>query len=163
MSLETLMEQSGFKPEANADGEFKPLVGTYVCEWKVLRPEVDAKNGDAPYYQAEFKVLEVLAGDPAKDSDFNDFRKRYYVDWNSTDEKQAANLKKLANDVFTGTGLELPMKQVGFEAGFADVVGKKVYIRAWGWKKDDGKTSQMFVVQKPEVAEKKRSQDSLAF
>jgi hypothetical protein len=157
------MEQSGFKPEANADGEFKPLVGTYVCEWKVLRPEVDAKNGEAPYYQAEFKVLEVLAGDPAKDSDFNDFRKRYYVDWNSTDEKQAENLKKLANDVFTGTGLELPMKQAGFEAGFADVVGKKVYIRAWGWKRDDGKTAQMFVVQKPEVAEKKRSQDSLAF
>ena len=163
MNLEEMMKEAGFKPEANTDGEFKKYKGNYLCTWAVLRAEIDEKNDSAPYYQVEYKIKETLDGDPARDGQYNDFQRRFYVDWNVADEKQAAKLKKLTNDIFTATGIEMPMVKAEFEAKFTEVVGQPAYLRAWEWKRDDGKSLQMYSVQKPEVAEKKRSSESLAF
>lgn len=158
MDILESLKAAGFKPESNTDGEFKALKGTYECTIQTLRPEVDTKNDNAKYYQFELKPSAVLEGDAFGDK-FT-FRRRIYMDG----EKAAENLKKLLNDLFT-CGLELNTSSIeNMEADFVKAIGLKAYCRAWAWK-PEGKDSevQMFVIQKPGVAEKKRTKDSLTF
>jgi|GEM_PF-5193586 len=158
MSLIENLKAAGFKPEANTDGEFKPLKGTYKCQITTLRPEIDQKNNNAKYYQLELKPIEVLEGDPFGDKFA--FKKRYYVDG----DKAAENLKSLLNALFTA-GIELDMSSdAALETDFVKAINQVAYVRSWGWL-PEGKESpvQMFNILKEKVAEKKRSKDSLAF
>lgn len=158
MSLIENLKASGFKLEANTDGEFKPLKGTYKNIVHSLRPEIDQKNGNAKYYFLELKPSEVIEGD-AFGERFT-FKKRYYVDG----DKAAENLKEMLNALFTA-GIELDMSSdAAMEADFANVIGKPVYTRAWGWLPEGAEQPrQMFNVIKGKVAEKKRTATSLAF
>ena len=168
MGLTDNLRAKGFKPEANVDGEFKPLKGTYACEITVLRPEVDEKNNGAKYYQVEYKPKAVLEGDPFGDK-FS-FRKRVYVDGDKAED----NLQAMLDDLFT-CGIELDMSSDdAMEASFTLAIGKTAYIRAWGWTPDkdrtgnaipesDRKAFQQFVVQKQAVAEKRRNSTALPF
>ncbi len=148
---------AGWKPEENSDGEFKPLVGTYEVEVVTLRPEIDQKNSNAKYYQFELKPLSVLDGD-AFGEKFS-FRKRYYVDGDKAQE----NLKKLLNDLFTlGVTLDTTSDEA-MEASFVKAIGVKGYVRSWGWTPEGKSAVQMFVVQKPKVAQRKVKADTLPF
>jgi len=154
MGVVDSLKKDGWKPELNMDGEFKPLVGTYKAEIIALRPEIDTKNGNAKYYQLEVKPLEMIYGDTFGDK-FT-FRKRYYIDG----EKGAANLQKMLNDLFT-CGIELDTQSdEHMEADFEKAIGKTAFVRSWGWKKDDGNTAQMFVIQQEKVALKKKKSDT---
>lgn len=157
MGLVDNLKAQGFKLEANEDGMFKPLVGTYECVIVALRPEIDTKNGNAKFYQMELKPSIVLEGDAVGDK-FS-FKKRYYVDG----DKAEANLKKLLKDLFT-CGLELDMSSdSAFEADFEKAIGVKAYVRAWAWTPEGKDPMQSFVIQQPKVAEKKKKSEALPF
>ena len=174
MSLADKLTQANFKPENNTDGEWLPYNGTYKCTWKTLRADYDEKNQGA-FVQAEWDIQEVLTGDMKRDSKFPAFRKRYYFDFDEPTDEQVETAKKLANDVFTATGIDLELgSKQAFIASADKVIGQEAYLRAWGFafdKKQDGtpipesdrKQIQSFVVQKASVAEKKRSSESVAF
>lgn len=158
MGLVDQLKSAGFKPEANTDGEFKPLKGTYKASVVALRPEKDTKNKDAKFYLLELKPQEALEGDAFGDK--MTFRKRYYMDG----DKAADNLKDMLNALFTA-GIELDTaSDEALEASFEKAINKTVYLRAWGWK-PDGKDStyQMFSIIKEKVAEKKKSTAALPF
>jgi len=158
MGLLDNLKNAGFKPEANTDGEFKPLVGSYECNITVLRPEVDKKNNNAKFYQLCLKPVVALEGDAFGDK--FEFKKRYYVDG----DKATENLQKLINDLFTA-GIELDLSSdAAFEADFPKAIGAKAFVRSWGWK-PEGKDqpTQMFVIQKEKVAAKKKNENSLTF
>ena len=157
MGLVDNLKTAGFKPNANDDGIFKPLKGTYECNIEVLRPDTDKNNNNAKYYQMELKPVVALDGDPFGDK-FT-FRKRYYVDG----DKAIANFEKLVNDLFT-CGLELNMEtDEAFEADFPKAIGVKAYVRAWAWTPEGKEPQQSFVIQQPKIAEKKRSKETLPF
>mgnify|MGYP001559556343 CR=1 FL=1 len=174
MGLADKLKERGFKPEASSDGEWNPYNGTYRCPIRTLRPDRDEKN-QADFIQLELDIEEVLVGDMKRESKFPAFRKRYYVDWDTPSDDQADNAQELANVVFTGTGIDLDFSSAeAFKASAEQVIGKEVYIRAWGHtfdKKQDGtpipdeqrKATQFWVAQKKNVAEKKRSAQSVAF
>lgn len=158
MSLTGNLKAAGFKLQANTDGEFVPLKGTYECLIEVLRPEIDKKNNNAKFYQLELRPVTVLEGDPFGEK-FT-FRKRYYVDG----DKAAKNFEKLVNDLFTA-GLEFDMSSdEAFEAEFTKAIGQKMFVRSWGWTPDGKDTAvQQMSVLKEKVAEKKRGAGSLNF
>lgn len=159
MSVFEKLKSAGFKPEANTDGEFKPLVGTYAGAISVLRADVDGKNGNAKFYQLEVKPEEVLEGDTFGEK-FT-FRRRYYID---DAEKGVENLKKLINDLFTcGVELDATAGEAGFEAGFEKAIGAKAYVRAWAWTPEGKSPVQQFVIQKAGIAEKKRGAATVGF
>lgn len=164
MSIAEKMKARGYKPEASTDGEFKPLVGTYLTELITMRKEVDEKNGNVEYYQVEYKPKEQLEGDMFGEK-FT-FRKRVYLPDGSGTEEQNANaeakLEKLINDMFTISGEDPDLSSdESLDAYLKSHVGKEAYVRSWGWKQDSGKELQMFVVQKASVAEKRRSSESV--
>ena len=159
MSLTDKLREAGFKPSQNTDGEFKPYTGTYKVETKVLRPDVDDKG--QKFYQAEWNIIETLEGMPKRDSKYSAFRKRYFID---DPDKGLDNLKKLLNDFFT-IGVELDQSSdEAFEESFKSAIGSQGYIRGWEWTPDGkDRAQQSFVIQKAQVAEKKRSTQSLPF
>lgn len=156
-SLTDQLKALGFKPEANTDGEFKPLVGTYAATIQTLRSEIDTKNDNAKFYQLEIKPNEVIEGETFGEKFL--FKRRYYVDG----DKAAENLKKLINDMFTA-GVELDTSSdAALEASFEKAIGAACYVRSWGWTpKDKTSPTQMFVIQKAAVAEKKRATSTSA-
>lgn len=161
MSLSEALKASGFKAEANTDGEWQPYKGTYEVEWKALRKEIDKKNGDAEYLLAELDIVTTLEGDQKRDSQYADFSRRVYLDGDKAQDK----MKKLINDVFTFAGIDPDMtSDEAMLASLQKVVGQVGFVRAWGWKPENGdKHIQFWVALKPEVAEKKRSADSVSF
>ena len=174
MSLEDKLKAKGFKPEASDDGEWKPYIGTYKCSFKTLRVERDEKNA-CDFIQLELDIVEHIAGDAKRDSKFPAFKKRYYIDFDNPTDDHVENFEKLSKVVFTGTGLELSStNKQSFIASAGQVIGKTVYIRAYGWTpekdmsgneipEDKRKTNQMWTAQKEAVAEKKRSAESMPF
>ena len=155
MGLEEMMEDAGFKTEVNVDEGFKKYKGTYLCTLTVLRPETDEANDNAFYYQVEFDITHVLEGMPKRESQYSDISKRVYVDWASNDPKALKALKKLRDDIFTATRIDMPKKQVEFEAKFAELIGKSFFLNTWGWKREGKKEAQMYKVLTKEDAEKK--------
>ena len=174
MSLAEKLKAAGFKPEASTEGEWKSYNGTYRCSWKTLRPEYDEKN-QGWYVQAEWDIEEVLAGDMKRDSKYPAFRKRYYFDWENPTEDNLDSAKALANDIFTVTGGEIDFtSKESFAEAAKGIIGKDTYLRAWEWKpekkadgtpipEDQRRGLQQFRIQKKEVAEKKRTEQSVAF
>lgn len=174
MSIADRLKEAGFKPEVSTEGEWQPYNGTYRCTIKALRVERDEKNA-CDFVQAEYDIEETLEGDPKRDSKYPAFRKRYYMDFENPTDAHLENVKKLSNAVFTATGLELDYTdKQSFIASAAACIGLDIYIRAWGWKpekdvkgnaiaEENQKTIQQFSVVKKEVAEKKRSSNSVAF
>jgi len=121
----------GFTPEINEDGSgFDILEGVYATKVNYLRPE---KNKDGAYdrYRAEYEVTEVIKGNG------NPGRKL----WSTYYKDNEASIKKLVSDFFTaGITLDTSSDEA-FEASFENAIGKKVYVRGWGWtpsKKMDG-------------------------
>jgi hypothetical protein len=175
MSLADKLKARGFEAEANKDGEFKPLKGTYECKWRALRWEHD-ENNSADFVQIEIDVVETIEGDTAATGgDYANFKKRVYLDLASDDDRDANKAERLANDVFTASGVDLDFaSKDAMTAQFEEVISKPVYVRAWGWTpekavdgteipKDERKARQMFSIIKEAVAEKKRSANSVAF
>lgn len=174
MNITEALKTAGFKPEANTDGEWKPYIGTYKCVWKTLRPEVQQKDG-AEFVQAEWSIVEALAGDPKRESKYADFRRRYYFSWENPTEDELDNIKGLMNDIFTATGKDVNMSsKEAFSAAAVEIAGAEAYIRGWGWTperdtkgnslpEDQRKTIQQFVIQRKATAEKKRTGASLPF
>lgn len=157
MSLVESLKAAGFKPEANTDGEFKALRGTYECSIVTLRSEVDAKNSNAKFYQLELKPTSALEGDTFGDK-FH-FKRRYYADG----EKATENLKKLVNDMFTcGVTLDLASDSA-LEQSFSDAIGKTAFVRSWGWTPEGKDEQQSFVIQKAGVAAKRKKAEAVPF
>lgn len=151
------LRQNNWKPEASSDGEFKPLVGTYLTAITALRPDVDKKNNNAKFYELEVKPKEKIDGDEF--SERFSFKKRFYVDG----DKAAEKLKDMLNILFTA-GVELDLtSDASMEADFNKAIGKSLHVRSWGWTNDAGKQIQMWVAQKAGIAEKKRNAGSHAF
>ena len=160
MDITSALRDSGFKPEASTDREWKPLKGRYATNWVTLRPETDDKG--QKYYQAEWKVTETLDGATPNPSKYPEFKRRYYM---VDGERSSAqdNLKALLNATFTA-GVELDTSSdEALETSFANVIGVRCYIRAWGWQGDDGVTRQSFVLQKEVVAQKKKKGPAVPF
>jgi hypothetical protein len=168
MGVIDALKAGGWKPTPNEDGDFRPLKGTYLCNIVTLRPEQDEKNGNAKFYQFELKPQEVLEGDEFGEK--MTFRRRVYVDG----PKAEKNLGNLLDDLFTA-GIELDTaSDEAMEASFERAIGQTAYVRAWGWTPDkdvqgnaipeaDRKSFQQWVIQKSNVAEKKRQAGSHAF
>lgn len=145
----------GFTPEINTDESgFDVLEGTYLTNINRLSPEAGKdKQGNRDSakdcYSIEYQVEQVIKGNgnPGRK-----LWKRYYKD----NEK---DMKNLLNDLFTaGITLDTSSDEAGFEASFERAIGKKVYLRGWGWtptKRQDGtaipadeqKARQQFVVK----------------
>ena len=174
MSIQEKLVEAGFKPEVSTEGEWQPYKGVYLCKIVTLRPEFDEKNS-AHFVQVEYDISEVLTGDMKRESKYPAFRKRYYLDWDNPEDSHLENVKSLSNDIFTATGKEMDWTdKAQFSASAESLIGQDVYLRAWGWTPDKDikgnpladdqkRTIQQFKVMKKEVAEKRRTADSVAF
>lgn len=143
------MKAAGFKPKASQDGVWEPYNGVYKLEWTTCRKEVDQKNGNVEYIQAEWNILEALAGTDKRPSKYADFRKRYYIEG----DKAADNMQKFLDDAFTfGVDLSQATDET-LESKFGEIVGKIGFGRAWAWTPDDAaEPRQMFTLTQEKVA-----------
>ena len=111
---------AGMKPEV--DDGFEAFKGMYKAVISSLTAGANQRT-EEPQYTLELQVAELLEGDRA-------VGRKLWLRYPKTE----AGLSSLNNALFTA-GLELDRASgvAGMEASFANVQGKTVYIRAWGW------------------------------
>ena len=156
-----VMRESGFKPKANVDEDFPAIKGEYRVDVKALKPWIGKESGDKEAYMLELRVTETLSGDKADGRNFSRFyrvggKMREWKDGVSHDRDVSAtdvieSLKALASDVYTLEGAPtLDMSSTeAFEAGFADIIGRTGYVRAWHFpsRDDADKKVQQWVLK----------------
>lgn len=143
----------GFTPQVNEDSQGFPVIeGVCVTKVNYLRPEKD-RDGVVNRYRRELEVIEVLSGNGQVGRKL----------WTTFYQDNEESVKKLVNDCFTsGITLNLASKEA-MEASFEETIGKKVYVRCWGWtpeKKQDGtpipvderEAKQQFIVKTDKAA-----------
>lgn len=143
------LKAAGYKAKASQDGVWEPYNGVYKLEWVTCRKEVDAKNGNVEYIQAEWNIVETLAGTDKRPSKYADFKKRYYIEG----DKAADNMQKFLDDAFT-YGVDMGNESdASLEGRFPEVIGKIGYGRAWAWTPDDAQSpKQMFTLTQEKAA-----------
>ena len=146
------LKKAGYKPKASQDGIWEPYTGVYKLDWVTCRKEIDAKNGNVAYIQAEWNILETLAGTDKRPSKYADFRKRYYIEG----EKAEENMQKFLDDAFTfGIDLSDSSDESSLEGRFGELVGRQGFGRAWAWTPDDAQAAkQMFTLTQEKQAMK---------
>ena len=139
---------AGYKPKASQDGVWEPYNGVYKVDWATCRKEIDAKNGNVAYIQAEWNIVDVLGGMDKRSSKYADFQKRYYIEG----EKAEANMQSFLDDAFT-FGIDLSTESDdSLPNRFGEVVGRQGYLRAWGWTPKDSDTPRQSIVLQQEKA-----------
>lgn len=131
----------GFTPQVNEDGAGFPVIEG-VCMTKVnyLRPEKN-KDGVVDRYRRELEVIEVLSGNGTVGRKL----------WTTFYQDNEDSVKKMVNDCFTSSvTLDLTSKEA-MEASFEEYIGKKVYVRCWGWTPDKTKDGQPIAEQDREA------------
>ena len=155
MDLAKMLQESGFKPEKSTEGEFQPFDGVYVTQFVKCedRPAND-KGGRA--LVCEFKISEALAG---KDSfsQFNEFKKYLALEGDKAMDKKKG-LPWIINTLFTA-GVDVSgQNEAELLESIQNTLGTTVYMRAYGFKPEDGdKTYQIFNAMKEDKAIKKAS------
>jgi len=150
MSLVDALKQSGFKPEKSTDGEFQPLEGIYKTQFvKAEVKEANEKGGKQ--LQVEFKIAEVLSGKEST-SKYNEFRKYLALEGDDAISKKKG-LPWIINALFTaGVEVSGDTDEVLMQ-NIQNALGTEVYVKAWGWKPEDGdKSFQQFSVLKEAIA-----------
>lgn len=153
MALPEYLTKSGFKPTKSTEGEFKPFEGVYVTQF-VKAEEMPANDKGGRSLYVGFKISEALAGQESR-SQFNEFKKYLALEG---DDK--TSVKKgigwIVNALFTA-GVEVSgSTEEELIESIKNALGTTVYVRAYGWKPEDGdKTHQMFVVMGEKAAIKK--------
>ena len=150
MSFTEALQTSGFVPEKSTEGEFKALKGVYKTQFVVAEEVVSQKDG-ANQLKVEFKVTEVLAGNESY-SKYNEFRK-----WLALDPPLCTDKKKgiawILNTLFTAGKDCIGVDDAATIQNIKESLGMDVYVKAWGWKPEDGeKEMQFFSVLKDTVA-----------
>lgn len=150
MGLVDMLKESGFKPEKSTDGEFKPLKGTYKVQF-VKAEEKPANDKGGKQLQVEFKIAEVLAGDESH-SKFNEFRKYLALEGDNATSK-TKGIAFIINALFTA-GVEVTAEtDEALMEKIQNALGTELYVKAWGWKPEDGeKEYQQFSILKESVA-----------
>lgn len=150
MGFTDLLKEAGFKPEKSTDGEFKPLKGTYKVQF-VKAEDKPANEKGGRQLQVEFKIAEVLAGDESH-SKFNEFRKYLALEGENATSK-TKGVAFIINALFTaGTDVSGATDEETLEK-IQNALGTELYVKAWGWKPEDGeKEYQQFSVLKEAVA-----------
>lgn len=153
MSLVDALKNSGFKPEKSTEGEFQPFDGVYVTQF-VKCEDRPANDKGGRSLVCEFKISEALAG---KDSfsQFNEFKKYVALEGEKVADKKKG-LPWIINTLFTA-GVEVSgQTDEELLESIQGALGTTVYIRAYGFKPEDGdKTYQIFNAMKEEKAIKK--------
>ena len=173
-TLANRMKEKGFEPSENTDGEWQPYKGTYRVSWATLRQE-ETKDKTGTYWIAEWNIEEMFEGMPKRDSQYADLRDVYFFDLEGeSDERSEKALERLVNNAYT-FGVELDFSSsLNLKASAEKLIGKEGFIRAYpkkNWKKEGDQwvedtsraPKQGISVQKKTVAEKKKSEDSVAF
>lgn len=165
MSLVQALKASGFKPEKSTDGEFMPLEGIYKTQF-VKAEEVQSQKDNTAQLRVELKVSETLSGKDST-SKYSEFKKYLALEGeDATDKKKG--IAWLINALFTA-GVEVTADtDEALKANIQNALGTDIYVKAWGWKPEDGdKTYQQFSVLKEAIALKqaksKKDKDGLGF
>ena len=161
MSIVDKLKASGFKAEKSTEGEYQPLEGTYKVNF-VSAKKMPANEKGGEQLLVEFKVVETLDGQ-ASYSKFNEFKKYLALEGEKElDPKKG--IKFIINALFTaGYEVNQETDEIMFESIQAGL-GTELYVRAWGWKPEDGdKARQMFSVMKEDVALKKANKTANRF
>ena len=145
------LKAGGYKPKASQDGIWEPYTGVYKVSWDVCRKEIDVKNGNVAYIQAEWGIQECLGGMEKRTSKYADFRKRYYIEGDNAEK----NMQNFLDDAFT-FGIDLSNESDDtFEGRFSELIGKQGYGRGWAWTPEGKDTAQQsFVLQQEKAAMK---------
>ncbi len=143
------LKAGGYKPKASQDGIWEPYTGVYKLSWDVCRKEVDEKNGNVSYIQAEWSIVECLGGMEKRTSKYADFRKRYYIEG----EKAEKNMQAFLDDAFTfGVDLSNETDET-LPNRFGELTGKQGYGRAWAWTPEgEDNARQMFTLTQEKSA-----------
>ncbi len=164
MGLVDSLKQAGFKAEKSTDGEFQPLDGIYKTQF-VKAEQVTSQKDKSLQLRAEFKVSETLSGS-VSNSKFSEFKKYLAIDGDAAADKKKG-VAWLINALFTA-GVEVTGNtDEEMLANIQNALGTEVYMKAWGWKPEDGdKTYQQFSVLKEAIAlkqSKNKKKDDLGF
>lgn len=150
MGLVDSLKQAGFKPEKSTDGEFMPLEGIYKTQF-VKAEQVVSQKDNSKQMRAEFKVSETLSGKESS-SKFSEFKKYLALEGSEAADKKKG-IAWLINALFT-SGVEVTGEtDEALLENINNALGTEVYVKAWGWKPEDGdKTFQQFSVLKEAIA-----------
>ena len=143
------LKAGGYKPKASQDGIWEPYTGVYKVSWDVCRKEIDEKNGNVAFIQAEWGIKETLGGMEKRTSKYADFRRRYYIEGENAEK----NMQAFLDDAFT-FGIDLSNESdATLESRFVEIIGKEGFLRSWAWT-PDGKDSpvQMTTLQQEKAA-----------
>jgi len=135
--LKTLGE-AGFKPVPNVDEDFPPIKGEYAVAVKTARPFFDKDSKALTAYLLTVKIANTLNGDIADNREFSRFYRIAGEVFGENGQKRpiteaevAESLKKMGNDAAT-LGVTISFKdQASMETGFAGLVDKPGWVRAW--------------------------------
>lgn len=156
MSIVNALKQSGFKPEKSTEGEFQPFDGVYVTTF-VKAEDRPANDKGGRSLVVEFKISEALVG---KDSfsQFNEFKKYLALEGDKVADKKKG-LPWIINTLFTA-GVEVSGNtDEELLQSIQNALGTTVYMRAYGFKPEDGeKTYQIFNSMKEDKAIKKAAE-----
>lgn len=160
MGIVDALRDGGFKPKASQEGIWDPYKGTYKVSWDICRMDIDQKNGNVRFIQAEWNIRETVEGDQKRESKYSDFRKRYYVEGENAEK----NLKQFLSDAFTfGVDCDITSDE-SLQMSFGQLIGREGYLRAWGWKPEGRDNAvQMTVIMQEKAALKKKKADSVPF
>lgn len=153
MSLVDALKKSGFKAEKSTEGEFQPFDGVYATQF-VKADEMPASDKGGKSLLVGFKITETLAGKESF-SKFNEFKKYLALEGDlATDKKKG--IPFIINALFTaGVEVSGDTDEALIEA-IKGALGTTVYVRAYGFKPEDGEKSfQIFIVMKEDKAIKK--------
>lgn len=164
MSLVDALKQAGFKPEKSTDGEFQPLEGIYKTQF-VKAEEVKSQKDWSNQLRVEFKISETLSG-KSSSSKYSEFKKYLALEGDESADKKKG-VAWLINALFTA-GVEVNAEtDEALLQNIQSALGTDVYVKAWGWKPEDGeKAYQQFSVLKEAIALKQakaKKKDDLGF
>ena len=150
MSLVDALKKSGFKPEKSTDGEFQPLEGIYKTQF-VKAEKIKSQKDNTDQLRVELKVSETLSGKDSN-SKYSEFKKYLALEGeDATDKKKG--VAWVINALFT-SGVEVTGNtDEDLMQNIQNALGTEVYVKAWGWKPEDGdKTYQQFSILKEAIA-----------